>query len=285
MTDETRNCADVFGKAPWRHLMRRVLSPTAHVPTMLHREEQRLYYWLTAIWAQGVGDILDLGCFVGGSTARLAEGHRVSRLTSRIHAFDRFTADETLKEKMLYSAGIPEFVTQDILPLAENLLAPWAFAIDFHPGEIEDSIWDGDPIEILIIDAAKSTSTTDALADIFFPSLIAGQSIVVQQDFLHWTQPWICAQMELLADCFMPLAHCGDDTIVYLCTQTPDEDALTRARTSALSDDALIALVEQAATRLERFDCAARFDAMIAGIRHNPKERISWQFKKPPVAD
>ena len=248
---------------------------------MLSPEEQKLYFWLTAIWARGCGDIVDLGCFAGGSTARLAQGHAAARLGSRIHAFDRFTADESTKRRILYPAGIPTFTGNDILPLARRLLAPWAGAITFHAGEIEDNGWDRAPIEILTCDAAKSASDADDIAGIFFPHLVPGHSVVVQQDQMLWNQPWITAQMQLLARHFTPLAIVPESTVIHLCHSVPDAAALATARTAMLDDSALDGLLQQARAVLGPLGGAAALDRMSAAIRANPGERHAWNFERP----
>ncbi|HGG05640.1 MAG TPA: hypothetical protein ENK28_09300, partial [Aliiroseovarius sp.] len=191
---------------PWQTVDPKALDATRPVPTMLSPEEQLLYYWIASEWAKGSGAIVELGCFVGGSTARLAEGHRVAGLKSEIHAFDRFLASETAKKNHFYSAGIAAFEGEDILPLAKSLLKPWADRITLHPGMIEDQDWTGGDIEVLVMDASKSTKASDHMAAKFFPHLIPGQSLVVQQDYLHWKQPWIAVQMERMANWFTPVA-------------------------------------------------------------------------------
>ncbi|SMX30886.1 hypothetical protein [Actibacterium lipolyticum] len=270
----------VFDKSPWRLLLPRALADANHVPTMLREEEQQLYFWLTSLWAEGSGAIVDLGCFVGGSTARLAAGHAAAGLASKIHAFDRFTSDEQTKKKLLYPAGIEVFKGHDTLPLATALLGRWADRITLHPGEIEHAVWN-EPIELLVMDASKTASSADNMAEIFFPHLIAGQSLLVQQDLMHWSQPWIAAQMELLSEYFTPLAFCRDSTIVYGCTKVPTLKALKGAQVGGLSDDALISLLEKAKHTLSAFVEAQQFDEMIKAIRANPKERTAWRFQRP----
>ncbi|MEX5730265.1 hypothetical protein Ga0609869_003618 [Rhodovulum iodosum] len=273
--------ADLFAKAPWNGVSDDDLAPAAHVPTMISPDERRLYFWLAAHWATGAGALVDLGCFAGGSTARLAAGQHAAGRAAPIHAYDRFTADEKVKRRVLYSGGVAPFDGNDILPLARRLLAPWQGCISFHPGEIEDNGWPGGPIEILALDACKSTAATDAIAGAFFPHLVAGRSVVVHQDFLHWSQPWLPAQMELLAEYFTPLAHCPPSSLVYLCTAAPDAAALAAARTDTLSDDALVGLVDGARTRLSGIAPKAPFARMEAGLAANPGERIAWRFRKP----
>ena len=173
--DQPRNAA--FDVAPWSRLLERALGPARKVPTMLSAEEQLLYYWIAAFWAEGAGEMVDLGCFAGGSTARLAEGARVAGLTTGLHAFDRFTAHEAAKEGLLYQNGIAPFEGDDILPLAQSLLSPWGERVHFHRGEIDQMSWDGGSIEVLVMDASKKAQTMDRMSETFMPHLLPGRSL------------------------------------------------------------------------------------------------------------
>lgn len=256
------------------------------VPTMLTAQEQALYFWLTSQWAEGVGAVVDLGCFAGGSTARLAEGLRVAGLDSEVHAFDRFTAHEKAKQGLLYANGIAPFEGEDIFGLAQDLLAPWQDRVVLNRGEIETLGWDGGDIEILVMDASKEAAKMDRMAETFLPHLIPGRSLVVQQDFLHWSQPWVPVQMELLSGCFQPLAQVPRDSMVFLCTERPDAAALDAARTEALSDAQMFDLLKSAQSR-----CAASgwgltdaLEEMVLALLANPGKRAAHKFKRPAQA-
>lgn len=281
MTPPAPRDTDIFRHAPWQHLLPRAIHAAGPVPTMLHEEEQKLYFWLTALWARDAGAVVDLGCFVGGSTARLAAGAAAAGAQMPIHAYDRFTAEETVKSNTLYPAGIAPFGGNDTLPLAQELLAPWADRITLHPGEIEDQDWAGDPIELLVVDAAKTASAADAIAEKFFPALLPGRSVIVQQDCLHWRLPWLPAQMALLGDCFMPVARCGVTSVVFLCTSAPDDRALRAAQVARLTDDQMIDALGAARTHLAPFGANPKIDRMKAAITANPGERIAWRLARP----
>ncbi|WP_095589405.1 hypothetical protein [Actibacterium ureilyticum] len=272
---------DVFRHAPWRHLTPRAIQTARAVPTMLQDEEQKLYFWLTALWARDAGAVVDLGCFVGGSTALLAAGAAAAGLRTPIHAYDRFTAEDTVKAKTLYPAGIAPFDGNDTLPLAQGLLAPWADRITLHPGDIEDQSPPDDPVEILVVDAAKTAGTADAIAQAFFPALLPGRSLVVQQDFLHWRLPWLPVQMALLGACFTPVARCGPTSMLFLCTHAPDPDSIHAARVAHLTDAELTAQLSAAEPGLAGFGASAQIAQMTAAIAANPGERTSWRLRRP----
>ncbi|MDV7144994.1 hypothetical protein R3X27_20120 [Tropicimonas sp. TH_r6] len=250
---------------------------------MLTLQEQLLYFWLSAFWAEGAGEIVDLGCFAGGSTARLAEGAQAAGLKSGLHGFDRFTAHERAKEGLLYANGVAPFEGEDILPLARQLLAPWGKRITLHRGEIDQMTWAGGPIEILAMDASKRAETGDRMAASFLPHLIAGRSLLVQQDLLHWSQPWVVAQMELLSAYFRPLAHVERDTVVYLCVADPDPTAIAIAQTAELSDEEVFDLIKSAQARFASlgWGLTERLEQMVLGLLANPGQRAAHRFKRP----
>ena len=113
---------------------------------MLTSRERRLYVWLAAHWARGAGAVVDLGCFVGGSAACLAQGLALAGRDGPVHAYHRFSANESAKEKFLYASGVPPFEGSDTLALAQRLLAPWEGRVALHRGDILKQRWTGAPI-------------------------------------------------------------------------------------------------------------------------------------------
>lgn len=276
---EMMEIAGKFRRREWNDLLDADLAPAAHVPTMLSDEECKLYVWLGQHWGVKDQAIVDLGSFIGGSTARLAAGAKGSG--AQIHAYDRFTANEPTKRGQLYNKGIAPFEGDDILELSKELLAAFAPDVHHHKGELAKATWDGTPISILTLDASKDPSKMDIMADTFFPSLVAGQSVIVQQDFLHWRQPWVPAQMELWHDHFLPLATVPEDTVVFLCTKTPSAADLETRRVGPTSDEELLELIKQARRRYQSFLPRERLDRAIKAVRKNPGVRIAWQMEAP----
>ena len=247
---------------------------------MLSWSERQLYFWLTAKGMAGVGDVVDLGAYAGGSTALLAAGHAAGGRRGYVHAYDKFETSEALKRKLLYPLGVPEFAGPDILPLARTLLGPWSDRVVFHRGRIEDMGWGGNPIDLLVIDAFKDAARVDQMTADFFPSLLPGYSILVHQDFLRRTQPWLVSQMLRLGDAFRPVAMVSKDTAVFLCERPIDRTALRAARVGQLSDAELLDDLDKARVWLAEFRVGRRLDAMARAIRRNPGIRIGWQMVK-----
>ncbi len=270
---------------PWAAIRLQRMRPAARVPTMLSREERRLYLWLGRDFAAGRGAIVDLGCFVGGSTAHLAEGNRRAGRPVAVHAYDRFRVAAGLKQRMLYARGIEPFAGQDMLPLATRLLAPWAPHVTLHPGLIEQQIWAGGPIAVLVVDAAKSARVADAIAASFFPMVVPG-GVIVQQDALHPPQPWVLAQMGGLAPWCRPVAHAAPTTLVWQVVHPLDGAALRAARVARLPDDAMSAAIEAQRADLARFGVGRKLDAVLRALADNPGAREAKALRHPaPVPD
>ena len=282
MTDVPRLTHEIFDQAPWQAQDKAVLGVAARVPTMLQEIEQMLYVWLAEHWALGLGEIVDLGAFVGGSGAALAQGVARAGRKTPVHLYDRFTANEATKQKMLYSKGIASFEGRDTLPLVRDLLAPWQDIVRLHPGDLLAQGWPGTPIELLIVDIAKSTDLADFAAQTWFPALMAERSILVHQDFLHDLQPWLPAQMELFADFFTPLAQVGRDSMVYLCLRAPTAEDVAARRLSALDDAGLADLLARSKQRLAPMGVGRRIAAMEDLLHAHPGCRSAADLRRAP---
>ncbi len=272
-----------FDAAPWLDLPGSVLAPCSGVPTMLSPAEERLYWWLGAVWVQDAGAVVDLGCFLGGSTARLAEGLAVAGRRAPVIAFDRFRIATTQQRRFLDPAGLPRLEGNDSLPLVTRLLAPWADRLRTVRGELGPGLaWGDGPVEVLVVDIAKSAAAADALAAAFFPALLPGRSVVVQQDFLHHAQPWLPAQMALLGDAFEPVAHCPPDSVTFLCRRQVTADRLAAARIADAADATLAAALDAAAEQLGDWGLGPRIAAQAAALARTPGARSAAVLRAAP---
>lgn len=266
---------------PWQLLDAATLAPAAHVPTMLGPEEQRLYYWLAREAVGGAGAIADVGSFVGGSAARLVLGMTDGGHSGRVHLFDRFTADERVKRRLLYPAGVAPFAGANALPVAQALLLPFIRHLRFHPGEIETMPWPGDAgqIALLALDICKLPRVADIVAQRFLPHLRKG-AIVVQRDFSAWEQPWTCVQTLLLTEWLEPVTRVGN-TLVLRCRLVPDAADLRQATVADLDDATLIEGLRMAASAFAAHDAAEPIALMIDAVRANPGIRAPWRMRHP----
>jgi hypothetical protein len=223
------------------------------VVTMLAREERQFLYALGRDYWRGQGAIIDAGCFLGGSTLSLATGLIDNRATASrigvVHSYDLFLADahqvaSYLKKFGTFSPGDSVRSVFDAQTLAVR------GALTVHEGDLREFPWTAStPIEVLFIDVAKTWGLNDFTIQQFFPALIPGHSIVVQQDYVHPTCPWLAITMELLADYFEPIGYVPGNSMVYLHTAAIPESVIAQAATEFMEPERKLALMDQAIER------------------------------------
>ena len=243
-----------------------VPSALANVQTMLVPDELRLLNHLAAEYYTGSGAIVDAGSFLGGSTVALADGlrrnPRARGITKPIHSFDRFEVEP-------WTRGVyfPE-TTADGTSFRDEFdrtIAPYAELVEVHAGDVREHPWSGGPIEILFIDLAKHWEVCDWVTWQFFPHLIPGRSLVVQQDYLyhHWVA-WLHVTMEFYADYFEYVCDTDVNSVVFLHTKAIPPDVLRRDTVASLSIEEKAALMDRAASRF----AGRKRELMLAAKEH-----------------
>lgn len=225
----------------------------ANVPTMLIPDELRLLHYLVDECYTGEGAIVDAGCFLGGSTLALADGLRRNLQRRRrveeklIHTYDRFEIEDyTIDQFFSGSAQAGE----SFRPLFDRNIAPYATLVEVHAGDVCSWPWQGGPIEILFIDIAKHWTVCDWVTWQFFPRLIPGKSLVIQQDYLyhHWVA-WLHITMEFYSDYFEYVCDTGVNSAVFRNTRKIPEGVLREHTVASLSTAEKIELMDRAAGR------------------------------------
>jgi len=229
---------------PWRQ---HVANSSAAPPTMLMPPELNLLHWLTSSYYRGEGAIVDGGCFLGGSTYALADGLSTNTtarnaasqtLGKPIHSYDLFVAPQATWYEELRRFDVEPEVP--FLARFRQHLTPHLDRLEIHAGDLLAQSWSGQPVEILFLDICKSPALHDHATRLWFPRLIPGRSIVVQQDYGWRHYPWGNVMMEAFADHFTVLDDLPVASRAYLCTKGITQrqaDELTYARMSA--DDKL----------------------------------------------
>jgi hypothetical protein len=233
-----------------------------HPPTMLSPDELRMLRWLAAENYQGAGTIVDAGCFLGGSTCALAAGlsanlHASPRLR-RIHSYDLFVIDWYMKRHYLQDS--PLQIGDSFLDLFETNIRHHRDLVSVHPGNVLDVRWSGEPIEILFLDIIKDRAINRVVLEQFFPRLIPGVSVVVQQDYVHEWLPWLHVTMEALADYFEPLDYFDFGSAMFRLTREIPAESLEQCITGHRAEEQL-ALMDGAIARCPaeyrvRLECA-----------------------------
>jgi SAM-dependent methyltransferase len=234
----------------WRRKAVPVVCTT--IPTMLVPDELRLLNYLADDYYTGQGAIVDAGCFLGGSTVALADGlrrnlrRRWAPETKLIHSFDRFEIEEWTLDTYFPAARSGE----SFRSMFDRNIAPYAALVEVHAGDVCSFPWNGGPIEILFIDIAKHWTVCDWVTWQFFPRLIPGRSVVIQQDYLyhHWVA-WLHVTMEYYSDYFQVLCDTEINSVAFLCTGNIPEHVLREHTVESLSTSEKIELMDRAANR------------------------------------
>lgn len=241
------------GVSPTAWRTRAVPAACARVPTMLMPDELRLLHYLAEDCYTGEGAIVDAGCFLGGSTVALADGlrrnlrRRGQREEKRIHSFDCFEIEDWTVGTYFPASAQPG---ESFRPLFDGHTARYTDLVQVHAGDVRSSSWDGGPVEILFVDVAKHWTVCDWVTWQFFPKLIPGKSIVVQQDYLyhHWVG-WLHVTMEFYADYFEYICDTGMNSVVFLNTRPIPPEVLRERTVESLTTAEKIALMDRAAAR------------------------------------
>jgi hypothetical protein len=212
----------------------------------------RLLHCLARDYYSGKGVIVDGGAFLGGSTVALADGLRRNRRRSHaaakpIHSFDRFEVEDWTRSRF-FPEGPPAGAS--FRDRFEDNIAPYADLVEVHAGDIRAHRWTGEPIEILFIDIAKHWTVCDWLTWQFFPHLIPGRSLVVQQDYLyhHWVG-WLHVTMEFYADYFEYVCDTEVNSVVFLNTRKIPDTVLRAKTVESLTIAEKTTLMDRAADR------------------------------------
>jgi hypothetical protein len=195
---------------------------------MLSPYELSLLFALAKDHWTGEGEIVDLGCLYGLTTRCFADGVRMNETVSsadkkrRVYAYDLFLAEDyewwVQPSKTVHAGSwFSEFL--DVVRDHLDFIAPC-------PGDLARMNWGGRPIEILMIDAAKSWSLNQIILERFFPRLIPGKSIVIQQDYVNHAEYWVAMTMERLKEYFEPLDFIYGASGVFCLTREIPAEAL-----------------------------------------------------------
>lgn len=149
--------------------------------------ERECYYRLAKEGA-GKGAIVELGAWMGASTAYIAGGVRDSGVAQKVQVYDKFQSKpgHIRKVKEFYSKrGISKAPVGPCLMTFHENLGRLMEYVDPHQGLIEKLKWDGEPISVLITDAPKRVPQISPVLTTFRKALQPG-SIMAWQDFCHF---------------------------------------------------------------------------------------------------
>lgn len=197
------------------------------IPNMLTEEEAQYLIWVASKHSAGSGAVVDLGPWLGCSSAALAEGLVRAGVEDPVQSFDLFewrpSYMSTYLDRRLEDGD-------DFIPLFREFTASYGDRIRPQKADLMEHDWQGGPIDILFVDAAKSWGLTNAILRDFGPSLVPGQSTVILQDFKHTSTYWLPLLFGGQPDVWQELHDVVDgDTVAYRLLKPLTEKVISRA--------------------------------------------------------
>lgn len=171
------------------------------IPAMTTDAERQCYYRLSKE-AASKGAIVELGAWMGASSAYIAAGIRDSGVKTKAQVYDYFRSKpgHIGKVKAFYAKeGIDKVPVGPCLEAFTDNLGPLMEFVEPHQGQIEKLKWDGDPIALLVTDAPKRVPAISAVLTELRKALQPG-SIMAWQDFCHFPSYEIPACLYRLRD-------------------------------------------------------------------------------------
>lgn len=166
-----------------------------NVPTIpaMTTDAERLFCYRTAKELAGDGVMVELGSWMGASTAYIAAGLRDSGVENKakVYAYDRWKWDHKAHTE---KNGGPLKCSSMYKEFKANLgpLLEW---VKPRQGEIGEIVWDGPPVAFLFCDAPKRVNEIAHVMRAFAGALNRG-SIIAWQDFAHFPSYQIPACMD-----------------------------------------------------------------------------------------
>lgn len=212
-----------FARRPWSRMDAAKLSFPITQTTW---EERALLYWVASTYYKGEGAIIDAGCLAGSSTHALGlglmENPRVGE-ARRLHAYDLFRFEDYMRGAFSTIGEGNRAVGASFLDLFERLTAEISSVTRVHAGDFLQERWGagrgsdgGGPVEVLFVDLAKNWELEQHCSATFFPALIPGRSLLIQQDYFHVWCPWIHLRMDILRDYVEFAAYVPSGTAVFV---------------------------------------------------------------------
>lgn len=183
-------------------------------PGMLSYMERAMLAALTSKLYRGDGAIIDGGSFFGSSLVASASGLQTNPDFARmdfsgfpdarpLHGYELGflpapASDKIDKNRVFH--GTPYVLGESFVPILEKNVDPYKDLISLHIGDLNEEVWEGAPIEIAFIDVCKTMRLNAHVSKQFYPSMIGGNSVLINQDFFFDRLPWIKVTMGYLRD-------------------------------------------------------------------------------------
>lgn len=179
-------------EVPWS----KVDVPEVSIPCMLTSEERQHYLYLSSFY-RGLGDVVEIGPWLGASTSVLLRGLLANERFRgrRLHVFDDFVwRSEWMNPALAGSSVVAPANHASFEPLFRAHLADLDQHLEIARGRLaefdgNESVaplsWTGAPVEMMFVDCGRLLEVNEAWYRIFAPSFIKDVTLLVLQDWQH----------------------------------------------------------------------------------------------------
>lgn len=215
----------------------RQLRERSRMPGMTTMTERAYFKWHAQEVVTGSGAIVDLGAWLGSTTATMAMGlsanpSPAARATV-LHAYDQFAWDPRFDYHAPPTRLGPYREGDSFRPEFELVVSRWRDRIAVHEGDLLQETWSGGPIELLLVDAMKTWEMASHIVREFYPALPPGVGHLIQQDFSHCFTPWVPLTSYRLLAYMAPVKDIPrSETVVFRVTRPAPPSELDLDRSS-----------------------------------------------------
>jgi hypothetical protein len=159
-----------------------------HIPNMLEPEAMHYYTWLGRT-LEPAGEIVELGCWMGGSTACLCGGLRQNPRHRNLHVFDgfiwqdwmsRYATDPTLLARFRDGDCFIDAFLDYCAPFRDLLeVTQGRLPFDGDDGTLAPIRWHGEAIGAIIVDHSDRYEANVQAWEVFAQYFVPGETIVV----------------------------------------------------------------------------------------------------------
>jgi len=224
--------------------MRIKRSITGELLGMTSRSEQDYLYVYSKDFYKGVGEIVELGSFLGATSIPLARGLLQNPSSAgkekKIHVYDLFVWSDGMNDAVAGTNLVGRYKAGDkFVDEYRRRTAKYSQQIEIHDGDLNVLGWSGGEIAFLLVDAMKSIDLANSIVHNFYGSLIPNEGLVMHQDFAHYYTSWIHLLQWRFRDHFEFEAEIpASSSVVFRYTkQIPDELLKQKTVLESFSDE------------------------------------------------
>jgi len=160
-------------------------------PGMLTREECEYYSYIGQFFS-GIGEVVELGPWLGRSTFYILHGLSTNpNFTKKLHVYDDFVwRSSWMDQHVPESQRLPNH--QDFQFLFEKFSGTLLGRarvqrrkfVDYDGNsDVEQLLWDGSPVEFIYVDCGRTFEANEAWWKVFRDSFIPGKTLIMLEDW------------------------------------------------------------------------------------------------------